>query len=93
MYSSPHRASDCSSDSAAEKVTDDALKLPLPARALLAHQLLLSLDESTEGNAAEDVRRAWNAEVGRRVEDIRAGRAQGRPADQVFADIRARYGR
>lgn len=93
MYASPR----CASESVAEKVTDDALKLSLPERALLARKLLLSLEESLEESMGADemgdVQRAWDAEVGRRVEDIRAGRAQGRPADQVFADIRARYGR
>lgn len=89
MYASLHTA--------AEKVTDDALKLSLSERALLARKLLLSLEESIEesmgADETGDIQRAWDAEVVRRVDDIKAGRAQGRPADQVFADIRARYGR
>jgi putative addiction module component (TIGR02574 family) len=72
-----------------EKVTDDAMKLSVQERARLARQLLLSLDPEDEA----EVEAAWEAEIEHRVQEIKAGRAQGRPAEQVFADIRARYRR
>lgn len=52
-------------------------------RAELAHFLLVSLEPEDEG-APE----AWEAEIARRVADIRSGRATGRLADEVFAELR-----
>jgi putative addiction module component (TIGR02574 family) len=57
--------------------------LPAKERAELAHFLLTSLEPEEQGAAA-----AWEAEVDRRVAEIRGGRAAGKPAEQVFADIR-----
>jgi putative addiction module component (TIGR02574 family) len=34
----------------------------------------------------------WEAEIERRAEDIRSGRVQGVPWEQVEAEIRAKYG-
>jgi putative addiction module component (TIGR02574 family) len=53
---------------AAEKVRDEALRLPLDERARLAADLLESLDE-----AEEAVEAAWAAEIEKRVAAIRAG--------------------
>jgi putative addiction module component (TIGR02574 family) len=53
---------------AAEKVRDEALRLPLDERARLAADLLESLDE-----AEEAVEAAWTAEIEKRVAAIRAG--------------------
>lgn len=70
-----------------EKLTHDALTLPENERARLVHTLLQSLEPSID----EGVDAAWDAEVARRVDSVRQGRAQGRPAEDVFRDIRARH--
>jgi hypothetical protein len=48
---------------------------------------LLSLDDVADEGAEE----AWEIEVARRVEQIKNGTAKGRPAEDVFREIRARY--
>ncbi len=53
---------------AADLLTN-ALGLPLRERAKIAHELLLSLDEGSDGDAAE----AWVAELLQRVRDVRSG--------------------
>ncbi len=50
--------------------------------------LVLFLLTALEPDADEGVDAAWEAEVARRVEEIRSGRAVGIPADQLFADLR-----
>jgi putative addiction module component (TIGR02574 family) len=61
-------------------------KLSREERAELAHFLLSSLEPEEEGAAA-----AWDAEISRRVAEIRSGKANGKPAEQVFAELRERY--
>jgi putative addiction module component (TIGR02574 family) len=55
-------------------------------RAELAYALLLSLepDESPEADTA------FEAELTRRVAEVREGKVRGKPAEQVFAELRAR---
>lgn len=71
-----------------EHLTSEALTLPETERAHLAQTLLQSLEPIEEG-----VEQAWTAEVGRRLDRVLAGEAKGRPADEVFRDIRARHQR
>jgi putative addiction module component (TIGR02574 family) len=59
--------------------------LSLDERAELAYELLLSLEP--EGNGPDA---AWESELARRVTEIREGRARGKPAEQMFAELRAR---
>ncbi len=61
-------------------------KLSREERAELAYFLLSSLEPEEEGAAA-----AWDAEISRRVVEIRSGKANGKPAEQVFAELRERY--
>jgi putative addiction module component (TIGR02574 family) len=56
-------------------------------RAELAHFLLISLEPEED----EGVTAAWEAEVGRRVDEIRSGKAVGKAADQLFAELREQY--
>ena len=82
----PHSESDGSRmPTSVERITHEALTLPETDRAHLAHTLLQSLEP-----AEESVEEAWASEVGRRVKRVHEGTAQGRPADEVFRDIRAR---
>ena len=52
-------------------------------RAELAYAFLCSLEPEEEG-AAE----AWDAELSRRMAEIRTGQASGKPAAQLFAELR-----
>ena len=70
-----------------QQTASDALALELDERAHLAHLLITSLDTDSE----LDHSNLWDREIGRRAEDIRAGRAQGRPADEALREIRARF--
>jgi putative addiction module component (TIGR02574 family) len=55
----------------AVKVLEEALRLPVEARAAIAGRLLESLDETID----EDAEVAWSKEIARRVEDLESGRA------------------
>jgi len=68
------------------QLTEQALGLTECERAELARRLLVSLDNVAE----EGVEEAWDEEIARRVERIRNGTAQGRPAEDVLRDLRTR---
>ncbi len=74
-----------------DKVAADALRLPTQDRAALAQVLLHSLDEQPADDPTE-VRRAWEAEVERRVDDVLSGRMEEVPAEEALARLRAKYG-
>jgi len=65
----------------AATLTEQALRLPVDRRARLAHALIQSLDTASDA----DAERQWDAEIARRVEEIRGGRVQGIPAGKVLA--------
>ena len=65
-----------------------ALALPLKHRARLVRVLISSLD--AEAGTAPSVRTEWDREIARRVREIDAGRAKGRPAAEVLRDLRGR---
>lgn len=67
-------------------VEAEALKLPSHERARLAEVLIASLDEEDEWADA------WAVEADRRFQELRSGAVKGIPADEVFAEIRARRG-
>ena len=71
---------------AVEQLKSLASVLSVPERTELVHFLLTSLDPEEEG-----VQEAWQAEISRRVAEIRSGSATGRPADEVLAELRERY--
>jgi putative addiction module component (TIGR02574 family) len=70
-----------------QEVTNRALNLPPEERAELAHELIVSLDDVID----KEVETAWDAEIERRVKEIKSGKAKGRPAEDILADIRAKY--
>lgn len=63
-----------------------AAQLPERERAELA----LSLIESLDGPADQDVEEAWAKEIERRVRQVEKGEAKLIPAEDVFARIRRR---
>ena len=71
----------------AEKLKPQLTTLSAADRAELASYLLESLDGPADAGAAP----AWDAELIRRAEEVRSGRAQGRPANEVFAELRKRH--
>ena len=65
------------------------MSLSLSERASLAHDLILSLD----GPSDFDLGPEQEAEIARRVQMVREGTAKGRPATEVFRDIKAKFGK
>lgn len=65
------------------------MSLSLSERASLVHDLILSLDDPS----AFDLGPEQEAEIDRRVQMVREGTAKGRPASDVFHDIRAKFGK
>jgi len=63
--------------------------LTMRDRAELAHFLLHSLEQATDED--QDVESSWDAELARRVAEIEDGTGVGKPADQVFAELREKY--
>ncbi len=61
-----------------------ALALPVEERAALANSLLDSLDAKDES-----VQEAWDAEVARRMEDLKAGKAVTVPWEQLHHELLA----
>jgi len=70
-----------------EKVRSEVMALSASERASLAHELILSLDDAGD----YDLSPTQEGEIQRRLKMVREGTASGRPAAEVFADIRARY--
>jgi len=61
------------------EVLKNALSLEVRDRATLAERLLASLEEISE----EEAERLWAEEAERRLDEYRAGRAQGIQAEEV----------
>ena len=70
-----------------EELVQRARALSPRDRARLAEELLASLDEESDSDAEA----AWEQEIGRRVEDIKAGRSKLISAEQVFAETARIY--
>ena len=63
------------------------MALSASERASFAHDLILSLEDPSdlEFSAGQE------AEIQRRVQIVREGKASGRSSDEVFADIKTKY--
>jgi putative addiction module component (TIGR02574 family) len=72
---------------AVEQLKSQMTSLTPDERAELAQFLIQTLDVEPE----EGVEAAWELELARRADEILSGKAKGKPAEQVFAEIRARY--
>ena len=66
------------------EVLEKALTLSTQERGLLIDRLMESLDE---GPAEEGVEGAWADEIKRRVDDIRSGKVELIPGEQVLRDL------
>jgi putative addiction module component (TIGR02574 family) len=71
------------------EVTRDAAELPPPERLKLA-RILLDLSETMAGSV-EEVQVTWEAEIARRLEELRTGAVSGVPLETVKKRIEARF--
>jgi putative addiction module component (TIGR02574 family) len=69
------------------EVLEKALTLSTQERGLIIDRLIESLDE---GPAEEGVEAAWADEIKSRVDDIRSGRVEMIPGEQVLRDLAKR---
>lgn len=69
-----------------KRALDLALELPESERAMLAHDLLASLDGPADADAAQ----AWEAEITQRLDDVQSGKAQTVDANESLRRIDAR---
>jgi putative addiction module component (TIGR02574 family) len=67
-----------------EQIAEEALSLPSEARAQLADRLVESLDPAEDSY----IRKLWAAEALRRRDEIRDGRVQAIPGEEVLARVR-----
>ncbi len=72
---------------AVEKLKPVLAELTVEERSELARFLVDSID--LEGGT--DVEAAWDEELARRADEINCGKASGKPAEVVFAELRERY--
>jgi putative addiction module component (TIGR02574 family) len=72
----------------AESIEHEALKLPVLARAALAHKLLESLDAPSEAEADA----SWLNEAERRASEIDSGAVPLVPSDEVSRKARTLLG-
>ena len=70
-----------------QEVASKAHNLSPSERAELAHELIVSLDDVRD----KELEMAWDTEIERRIEEIKSGRAKGRSAEEILAEIRAKY--
>ena len=71
------------------ELTKDAAELPVSERLKLA-RILLDLSETTL-QPAEEVQSAWDDEIERRLQELRSGKVQGVPLEEVKKKIEARF--
>jgi putative addiction module component (TIGR02574 family) len=69
------------------ELLEKALTLSTQERGLLIDRLVETLDNEP---AEEGVEAAWEEEIKRRVDDIRSGRVQTIPGEQVLGRLKAR---
>lgn len=69
-----------------KELEDQALQLTLQERGELIHRLIVSLDGPAE-DTPEEIAKAWDEEIARRVADMEAGRTQWIPAEEVFKEV------
>lgn len=71
-----------------DELEAQAMKLPPRERGELVQRLLVSLDGGSDGTP-EEIAKAWDEEIARRVADMEAGRTQWVPAEEVFREVDA----
>ena len=69
-------------------IIKEAATLPVEERAIVVDSLLRTLNSPDA-----EIDRAWVRIAQRRLADLRSGRVQPVPGDQVFAKVRERFAR
>lgn len=72
-----------------DQLTEEAMQLPATSRVLLADKLV----ESLESEQLDEIHRLWAAEAIRRRDEVRAGKIQAVPGEQVLDEVRRLVGR
>jgi putative addiction module component (TIGR02574 family) len=73
------------------KLLEQALSLSVEEQEALANSLISNLGaDADDGSAEEGVEKAWAEEVKRRVDDIRSGKTQMIPYEEVRRRLAAR---
>lgn len=72
-----------------EQLAEEAMRLPVASRALLADKIVESLDFFE----ADEIQKAWAEESVRRRDDVRSGKVEPIPGEQVLAEVRRLVGR
>ena len=72
-----------------EQLAEEAMKLPAESRAVLADQLVESLDLAEP----DAIQRLWAAEAIRRRDEVRSGKVKPVPGGEVIAEVRRLVGR
>ncbi len=72
-----------------DQLAEEAMQLPSASRALLAERMVESLDFAE----TEVIQKLWAEEAIRRRDEIRSGRVQPIPGEQVLAEVRGLVGR
>lgn len=70
-----------------KEIVSEVESLPVEERVLVVDAILRTLTPPDS-----DVDRKWAEVAKRRLEELRSGRVNGIPGDQVFAKVRARFG-
>lgn len=73
-----------------EQALEVAMELCAEDRVILAHMLFDSVAEEADDDAGASA--AWQDEIKRRIDEIRDGTAVTYDADEVMAELRARFG-
>lgn len=71
-----------------ERIREEAKQLSDDERCILGAELL---EPAGEADAAA-IEQAWDEEILRRVEEIKSGKVQMIPFDEVMADLRTEFG-
>jgi len=71
-----------------EEIAEEALALPIEARALLADRLVESLDPAEDGQ----LHQLWAPEAQRRLQELRSGSVRAIPGEEAVANLRRKYG-
>lgn len=72
-----------------EQLTEEAMRLPVAARILLADTLV----ESIDSEELDEIQKLWSAEAISRRDEIRSGEVQAVPGDEVLDEVRRLVGR
>ena len=70
----------------AEKITGQAMALPVKERAMLAHKLIASLDPQRDAEAKAE----WEEVIDRRSREMEEGRVSSRSEEEMIGQIRAK---